>query len=108
MGGMKEEGRREEEEEMDGCSHFLSLSLSCPVSFSPAMCCVSSWVRTCEKLQPFSRLGADLKTVNSSLNGPACRAEQDQHRDFCQKLYYVPLSVAAGVKECTICDLENV
>lgn len=63
MGGMKEGGRREEEreEEMDGCSRFLSLSPSCSVSFSPAVCCVSSWVRTCEKLQPFSRLGADLK-----------------------------------------------
>lgn len=46
--------------------------------------------------------------VNSSLNGPTCRAEQALHRDCCQKLYYVPLSVAASVKECTICDMENV
>lgn len=60
---MKEGGRREEErgEEMESCSGFLSPPLSCSVSFSPAVCCVSSWVRTCEKLQPFSRLGADRK-----------------------------------------------
>lgn len=46
--------------------------------------------------------------VNSSLNGPTCKTEQDQHRKCCQKLYYVPLSVAASVKECTTCDMENV
>ena len=73
----------------------FSLFLSLVLSLSLRRCVVS-------------RRGSGPLTVNSSRNGPTCRTEQDQRRDCCQKLYYVPLSVAAGVKECAICDMmEN-
>lgn len=82
-------------------SLLLSLSLLFYL-FSLRRCVVSSWVRTCEKLQNL------LRTRSKTLNGnPKMdrHAEQNQTNieDSSQKLY-----LSADVKECAVRDLENV